>query len=82
MYLLFKINNNNINKLNVWCIFSVNNFQGIRNELFVEVKQLRDREQRDLEMAEFARELERQTDMKLVASDIVNPMIICPHHTK
>ena len=41
-------------------LLSVNNFQDIRNELFEEVEEIKEREVRDIQMHEFAVELERQ----------------------
>ena len=42
----------------------VNNFQSIRNDLFVEVKEIHDREKRDNEMEQFAEELAYQNQLR------------------
>ena len=42
----------------------MNNFQSIRNDLFQEVEEIQDRERRDIEMQEFAEELDRQNYMR------------------
>ena len=43
---------------------SVNNFQSIRNDLFQEVKGIQDKEKREVEMGQFAEELDRQNNQR------------------
>ena len=45
---------------NIFVGIMVNNFQSIRNELFQEVKEYKDKEKRENQMAEFAEELTKQ----------------------
>ena len=49
---------------NIFVGIMVNNFQSIRNDLFEEVVEMKEKERRDYQMAEFANELGKQQDVQ------------------